>query len=917
MFGDRHADYCCMAPRTTPHVRVAALVILMWVVVCISTSFAAERFVYPGAIIRASGKSSAFASVNSSFGGPSTTQDFKVDKLGSGTLHLTEKRSGGVQLMSAEAEKPTLYVRGKDLCRKAKFRRLKAKAGGHLSCSPNWAVFADVNPNDAYDAQQLLTPNDTYYSQQYAPGLMQLPTAWQTTIGSNTQIVVVIDTGVDYTHPDLAANMWQNPGEIAGNGFDDDGNGYIDDIFGINAIKNSGNPMDDHGHGTHVAGIIGAKGNNGRGIAGVSWESKIIGAKFLDSNGSGSTANAIKAVNYATALKRAGRNVVVMNNSWGGPSYSSELAAAIADSSAAGILFVAAAGNNASNNDTTPQYPANYTSGNVISVASIESTTALSSFSNYGEQFVHIAAPGGSIASTMISNGYVYMSGTSMAAPQVSGVALLAQARCAGTLSMTLLRSAVVNTGTVLAPLAGKVASASMVNGAEAIRIAAQLCAPTATPTLTPTTAPPATSTATPTPAPTATATPLPILPTPTPGGPPAWSIPWGATEPLRIFVSSATYVGNIGGLEGARQRCQQLADAVPALAGTKWFPLMSDSTWNAVNITGVSPSSQPIYNMDGTVIATSRAALWNAQNTPLSSGVTCREDSSRASSSSVYTGTSASGLATSHCSNWHDNSPSTTAQLGQTLMASSTWIGALPLSSCDALRPIYCIGNFRPNTPTPTVTPTATTTPVGQPIVVPPTPTRTATSTPTPTRTPTITRTASPTATVTATRTATRTATPTRTPTRTPTPTPTPRLRMVVKSFSVSPSRGIQDGTTLTLNFAGLKGTSNRVTVGMSIHPRIPPILCPTYRFTMPDTGSASLTISMPREIEYVNALFFASTMENWGASQYALTTGPVSFPLTPARVSSICNVFSRGFQRFQAAARAAARNRGRSLGR
>jgi hypothetical protein len=905
MFGDRHADISRMVPRSPPHVRVATLTALVWSVVWISASFAAERFVYPGAIIRASGKSSAFASVNSSFGGPSATQDFKVEKLGAGVLHLTEKRSGGVQLMSAEGEKPTLYVRAKDLCRKAKFRRLKAKARGHLTCSPNWAVFADI------------IPNDTYYPQQYGPGLMQLPSAWETTIGSNTQIVVVIDTGVDYTHTDLSANIWQNPGEIAGNGFDDDGNGYIDDVYGINAITNSGNPMDDHGHGTHVAGIIGAKGNNGRGIAGVSWDTKIVGAKFLDSNGSGSTANAIKAVNYATALKRAGRNVVVTNNSWGGPTYSSALAAAIADSSSAGILFVAAAGNNASNNDASPQYPANYTSANVISVASIESSTALSSFSNYGEQTVHIAAPGGSIASTMIGNGYVYMSGTSMAAPQVSGIALLAQARCAGTLSMPLLRSAVVNTGTVLAPLAGKVASASMVNGAEAIRIAAQLCAPTATPTRTPTIAPPATSTATPIPAPTATATPLPILPTPTPGGPPAWTIPWGATEPLRIFVSSATYVGNIGGLEGARQKCQQLADAVPALAGTKWFPLMSDSAWNAVNITGVSPSSQPIYNMDGSVIASSRAALWNAQNTPLSSGVTCREDSSRASSSSVYTGTSASGLATSHCSNWHDNSPATTVQLGQTLMASSTWIGALPLSSCDALRPIYCIGNFRPNTPTPTVTPTATLTSVGQPIVVPPTPTLTATSTPTPTRTPTITRTASPTATVTATRTATRTATPTRTPTRTPTYTPTPRLRTVVKSFSVSPSTGVRSGSNVTLNFAGLKGTLARVTVAMTNHPENLTYMCPTYRFTMPRTGSASLTMSMPSEIAYVKRLTFVATMENWGATQTATTSGTVSNPLTSTRASTICNSFSRGVQRFQAAARAAARSRGRSLGR
>lgn len=568
--------------------------------------------------------------------------------------------------MAARSEKPVPYVRDKDICRKAKFRRLKAKAGGHLSCSPNWAVFAD------------LTPNDTYYPQQYGPGLMQLPTAWETTVGSNAQIVVVIDTGVDYNHPDLVSNVWRNPGEVAGNGFDDDGNGYVDDVYGINAITNSGNPMDDHGHGTHVAGIIGARGNNNVGIAGVSWESKIIAAKFLDSNGSGSTANAIKAVNYATALKRAGRNITVTNNSWGGSSYSSALAAAIADASSAGILFVAAAGNYGSNNDAYPQYPANYTSANVISVASIDSSTALSSFSNYGEQTVHIAAPGGSIASTMINAGYVYMSGTSMAAPQVSGVVLLAQARCSGTLSMTLLRSAVVNTGTVLAPLAGKVASASMVNGAEAIRIAAQLCAPTATPTRTPTPLPPATATSTPTPAPSPTPTPIITPQTPTPTAAPTLSVPWSATEPLRIFVSSATYDGNIGGLEGARQRCQQLADAVPALAGTTWLPIMSDATWDAINLTGTSPLSQPVYNMDGTVIANTRAALWDALNVNLSSGVTCHEDSSQASASAVFTGSNSLGFTTQHCSSWNSNSPSNAAQVGQTRNSTAAWIADL-----------------------------------------------------------------------------------------------------------------------------------------------------------------------------------------------------------------------------------------------
>ncbi len=896
MFEPGSADLHRMGSCATVHHRLVAFIAVMWAMLCVTSAIAAERYVYPGAIIRASDRTSAFSTVNSAFSGTSANQDFKIEKIGSGVLHITERGSGGFRLMAARSEKPVLYVRGKDLCRKAKFRRIKTKTKGHLTCSPNWAVFAD------------LTPNDTYYPQQYGPRLMQLPTAWETTVGSNDQIVVVIDTGVDFNHPDLAANLWRNPAEVAGNGVDDDGNGYIDDVYGINAITNSGNPMDDHGHGTHVAGIIGAKGNNNVGVAGVSWESKIIGAKFLDANGSGSTANAIKAINYATALKRAGRNITLTNNSWGGPSYSSALASAIADASTAGILFVAAAGNNGSNNDISPQYPANYTSPNVISVGSVESSTALSYFSNYGEQTVHIAAPGGGIASTMINSGYVYMSGTSMAAPQVSGVALLAQARCGGTLSMSLLRSAVVNTGTVLAPLAGKIASASMVNGAEAIRIAAQLCAPTATPTFTATPRPPAT--ATPTPEPTVTPTPQVGPQTPTPIAAPTWSIPWSATDPLRVFVSSATYDGNLGGLEGARQRCQELADAVPALAGTTWFPLLSDDTWNALNLTGASPLSDPIYNMDGTVIATNRAALWNALNIDLSSGVTNHENSAQASASSVYAGTSAAGFATLHCSNWRSNSASLAAQVGQTRTATSAWIGDTSPASCDVVRRIYCIGNFRVDTPTPTVTPTATATPVGEPIIVPPTPTATATATATPTRTATATRTATRTPTVTPTRTATRTFTPTRTPTRTPMPTATPVRRTTARSFSVTPSTRLQNDTNVTMSLQGPKRTTARITISMVNHSGTTSYMCPTYRVTMPDSGTASITTSMPSEISYFRKLVFVATMENWGASQQSTTSGTVSNPATSTRAAAVCNAFSRNVQRFQAAVRAAARN-------
>lgn len=869
-------------------------------ILAIAPAVAAEKFVYPGAIIRTQGRTSAFSSVDSSFKNQSAATAFNVERLGSGVLHITDKSSQSrknrlVSLAASGTEKPVRYSRAKDLCRKAKFRRLKAQAGGHLSCSPNWAVTAS------------LIPNDTYYPQQYAPGVMQLPTAWDTSTGSNSQIVVVIDTGVDYTHPDLVDNMWQNPSEVAGNGVDDDNNGYIDDIFGVNTITNTGNPMDDAGHGTHVAGIIGAKGNNNRGIAGVSWNSKIIGAKFLDSSGSGSTANAIKAINYATALKRAGRNITVTNNSWGGAGYSAALASAISDASSAGILFVAAAGNNASNNDTTPQYPANYTSANVITVASVDSTSSLSSFSNYGEQTVHIAAPGSGIASTMRNNTYVYMSGTSMAAPQVAGVVLLAQARCNGTLPMTLLRSAVVNTGTVHAPLAGKVASASVLNAAEAVRIAGQLCAPTSTPTPTVTVGPTATATPTRTPQPTPTPGPPPGPDTPTPT--PTWDIPWNDTEPLQIFVSSQTFTGNIGGLEAARQKCQEMADAVPGLAGTKWFPILSADNWDAVNLTGTSPSSEPIYNMDGSMIAISRAALWNALNEDLASGITCYEDGSEAPTASVYTGTLADGTTMYNCSNWTNGTAGFTAQIGQTLNETAGWIGGNVAPSCAAVHPIYCIGNFPAFTATPT--------PIGEPIIIPPTATATTTPTATPTRTPTVTRTSTPTRTITPTRTPTRTATPTRTPTRTPLPTVTPKTRTIARSFRASPSSDLRGGDDLTMTLQGLRKSLARIRVTLTNHPENRTYICPTVRFTVPDSGEASITTNMPNEISFFKRVSMHATMENWGASQLAITGGTPSNPATLNRAAAVCNAISRSVQRFSARARSNSRSNARSNAR
>jgi subtilisin family serine protease len=460
----------------------------------VTGAHANELSVYSGAVVSVRGQTRAFSAVDR--GLPEIALGtLDAERIAPGVLHVNDRKT---RAFHSAIEKPRAYATAGNPCRRAKIRRIMKQIPGHVSCSPNWALSATK------------LPDDTYYNTQYGAGLMSLPAAWDYTTGSASIIALVIDTGVDYSHPDISGNMWRNPSEIAGNGIDDDKNGYIDDIYGINTLINSGDPNDDNGHGTHAAGILGARGNNLTGIAGVAWNAKIVAAKFLDSSGSGSLTNAIKAISYGNSLKRAGHNVVVSNNSWGGGGYSSALANAILDSSNLGILFVAAAGNESSNNDAVASYPANYSIPNVVSVASVNSNKSLSSFSNYGASKVHIAAPGAQIASTYPGSSYVYMSGTSMAAPQVSGVALLAQSICNGTLSITKLKDAVVKTGTVSSTLQGKTLYSSIVNGLGAVQAAQLMCAPTPTPTVvataTPGTATPTPST-TPTPQPTATPT--------------------------------------------------------------------------------------------------------------------------------------------------------------------------------------------------------------------------------------------------------------------------------------------------------------------------------------------------------------------------------------------------------------------------
>jgi subtilisin family serine protease len=287
---------------------------------------------------------------------------------------------------------------------------------------------------------------------------IEAESAWGIINQSPNVVVAVIDTGIDFNHPDLAANIWTNPNPGA--------YGYANDLHGWNFYAGTNSPQDDNFHGTHVSGTIGAVGNNGIGVAGTTWKVKIVPLKFLDDTGSGFTSDAVNAIYYATAI-----HANIMSNSWGGSGYSQALKDAIDSANAAGILFVAAAGNDGTDTDTNPTYPADFTSSNIISVAATDDTDHLASFSNYGTSTVELAAPGVGVLSTfptvataaMISEGlptnYGQISGTSMATPHVSGVAALALAQNPN-LTVGLLRAQLLARVTQLPQLVGVVQTA-------------------------------------------------------------------------------------------------------------------------------------------------------------------------------------------------------------------------------------------------------------------------------------------------------------------------------------------------------------------------------------------------------------------------------------------------------------------------
>lgn len=339
-----------------------------------------------------------------------------------------------------------------------------------LEDAANQASAVAVEPD--YVRQAILVPNDPQYLNGTLWGLNQIsdadidaPEGWNVRSSASGIIVAIIDSGIKTTHQDLAANMWRNSAEIAGNKIDDDANGFVDDVFGCDAYNNDGDPTDDNGHGSHCAGTIGGAGNNGIGVTGVAWGVQLMACKFLSATGSGADSDAVRCIDYARS-----KGAKILSNSWGGGGAGVSLQAAIERSRTAGLIFVAAAGNDGRNTDSSPSYPASLATDNIVSVAATTRTDTLASFSNYGSVTVDLGAPGDGIFSAVSTSdtAYATYSGTSMATPHVAGVLALLVAQFP-TESYSAIITRLLNGTDKIPALAGKTKSGGRLNLANAL----------------------------------------------------------------------------------------------------------------------------------------------------------------------------------------------------------------------------------------------------------------------------------------------------------------------------------------------------------------------------------------------------------------------------------------------------------------
>src|SRR5262245_26765382 len=368
-----------------------------------------------------------------------------------------------------------LHIRSTNMNTQA-LMRMASRLAGVRYFEPNYIRRATVIPNDTQFGQ-LWGMNNTGQTVSGQTGIadadIDAVEAWDVSTGSSSIVVGVIDTGVDYNHPDLAANIWSAPSAfsvtIGGQTINCPAGSH-----GFNAVTNTCTPLDDNNHGTHCSGTIGARGNNASGVAGVNWTTSIMGLKFLTASGSGNTADAIECIQFAIQAKQifgAGANVRVLSNSWGGGGFSQALLDAINAANSNDMLFVAAAGNSNTNNDVTANYPSNYNAPNVLAVAATDNRDNKSSFSSFGATTVDLGAPGTNILSTVRNGGFAVFSGTSMATPHVSGAAALVLSRCS--LSTANLKANLMNNVDPVSSLSGRTVTGGRLNVDKAIRACA------------------------------------------------------------------------------------------------------------------------------------------------------------------------------------------------------------------------------------------------------------------------------------------------------------------------------------------------------------------------------------------------------------------------------------------------------------